>query len=407
MTELWYLGGKSVKHFAWLFAVLLIAPQAWGGPRKLTVQQLKDLLDSMHQAQKSDADVAGELKDVELTEELTHATMNSLQPDLPGQLSTEQIFILEIRSATLLPPAADLPTQPAPDAPAQKAILDKAVDYATKTYTSLPPITVTKGIRRFQDNPQLNLGSVGAHSSAVVAGPTPPIRYTATSDAQATIKNGIEVNSSAGDRTHWGENGMIAILGQGPSLPLVIQDAESAGKINWVRWEMVNGHQAAVFSFSVDKKKTHYAVDYCCFPESDDAADQDLNMRGGTSPAAGGASPSTQPGGNAQGNYKSNAHWKDFKGTEPYHGEVFIDPNSGVIVRLITEVDFKSSDLVRKEDQRIDFGVKTLGDKTMVLPVQSIIDTLELPYGDSIKGRSTMRHTLFTIDYSNYQAAGS
>ena len=46
------------------------------------------------------------------------------------------------------------------------------------------------------------------------------------------------------------------------------------------------------------------------------------------------------------GNYQTNANWKNFKATEPYHGEIFIDPDTGVVYRLITEVEFKGSDPV-------------------------------------------------------------
>src|ERR1035438_7274827 len=104
----------------------------------MTVQQLKDILAADQKSQKSDGDVAAELKDVDLTEELTHSTMDSFKPMIPGQLTTEQLFVLEIRSAVLAPPVSDIPTTPAPDAAKQKAILDKATDYATKTYAQLP-----------------------------------------------------------------------------------------------------------------------------------------------------------------------------------------------------------------------------------------------------------------------------
>jgi hypothetical protein len=261
-------------------------------------------------------------------------------------------------------------------------------------------VSATKVERRFQDNARINPGSVGAHSTAVVAGPTSPIRFTSSNDYPVTFHGGAEDNPLAKEKTHWGDNGMIALLGQQPVLPTVLAEAQAGGKINFVRWEMVYGHQAAVFSFAVDKKKTHYAVDYCCFPEDTDAADQDMNLRGGM---GGGKSASTQPGGNAQGNYKTNANWKPVKATVPYHGEIFVDPNTGIVVRLITQAEFKGSELVRQEDQRIDYAVETVNGKELVLPARSTIETLEMPYGDSIQGRQTLRHTLFSSTYKNYQ----
>ena len=66
----------------------------------------------------------------------------------------------------LPPPVADLPATPAPDAAAQKAILDKAVDYTTKTYTQLPHLTATKTTIRFQDNVGAIAAISGMHSGS-------------------------------------------------------------------------------------------------------------------------------------------------------------------------------------------------------------------------------------------------
>lgn len=380
-----------VKRFVWLVVILLIASPGWAA-KKMTVQQLKDLLATDQKSQKSDADVAGELKDVELTEEMTHGTMDSFKPLVPGQLTTEQLFVLEIRSAVLAPPASEIPATAAPDATKQKAILDKATDYATKTYAQMPALTATRTMRRFQDSAQQDQPALGSHSTAVLSATYSPVRYTASDDATVTFKNGAEVNPLAGVKAHWGENSMIALLGQAPDPGTVLQEAQAAGKIGWLRWETVAGHELAVFSYSVDKKKSHYAVHYCCFPETSQAGQ--VSMRGQES--AGGA-----------GNYQTNATWKDFKATEPYHGEIFIDPDTGVIYRLITEVEFKGSEPVKAENQRIDYGVETVGDKKVVVPGFVTIDTLEQPLPESPQGRFILRHTLFTENYSEYKAAGS
>jgi hypothetical protein len=375
-----------VKRFAWLVVILLITSPGWAA-KKLTVQQLKDMLAADQKSQKSDADVAAELKDVDLTEELTHSTMDSLKPVVPGQLTTEQLFVLELRSAVLAPPSSDIPSTPAPDAAKQKAILDKATEYATRTYAQLPALTATRTLRRFQDNAHQDQPAPGTHGSPVLAATYTPIRYTASDEASVTFKNGAEQNPLAGDKTHWGENSMIALLGQSPDPATVLQDSQATGKIGWLRWETVSGHDLAVFSYSVDKKKTHFAVNYCCFPETSQVGQ--VAMRG------------TESGGGA-GNYLTNANWKNFKATPPYHGEIFVDPDTGVVYRLITEVEFKGSDPVRVENQRIDYGTETVGDKKVVVPGFVTIDTAELPFPDSPQGRFITRHTLFTENYSGY-----
>src|SRR5271168_477959 len=104
-----------MKRFGWTLALLALATPAWSASnKKISVQELKDQLTSLHSASKSDEEVALQLKQVELTEELTPATMSSFIDLLPGKLSTEQIYVLEARSSMLVPPASELPTAPAP-----------------------------------------------------------------------------------------------------------------------------------------------------------------------------------------------------------------------------------------------------------------------------------------------------
>ena len=118
-------------------------------------------LTQLQTAKKDDAAVSGELKQVELSEQLTRVTMNSLANSVPGPLSTEQVYVLEAKSAILAPPAADLPTAAAPDAAAQAALLTKATEYANKTYAQLPHLTATRTTARFQDNIEALAASSG------------------------------------------------------------------------------------------------------------------------------------------------------------------------------------------------------------------------------------------------------
>ena len=392
-----------MKRFGWILVVLMAASPAWAA-KKITVQQLQELLASLQQEKKTDQDVANALKEVELTEELTRSAMNSLAQYAAGPYTTEQIYVLEARSATLPPPAADLPSTPAPDAATQKAILDKAADYATKTYAQLPTLTATKTTIRFQERQEVVSAGSGLHSGAKGDSSSDPalaansqfIRYINSSETPVTIQNGAEQNPLVKDKTPWGQNGYIALLGQGPVLSSVFQEAEAAGNIKWLRWETINGKPAAVYTFAVDKKKTHYAVNYCCFPEFESTGIANFSsasigsLNGGT-------------GGGAKGNFQTNNTFKPYKTTVPYHGEIFIDPDTGIVVRLITQADFKNTDVVHQEDQRIDFAPTTVGGKTLVLPIKSVIYTEVVPNGDSGSGKFMLRHTIFTSEYKDYK----
>jgi len=387
----------SVKRFGWvLIAFMAISSPAWAA-KKITVQQLKDMLVSLQAAKKADGEVATELKQVELSEELTRGAMNSLVSLVPGPYSTEQIYVLEAKSALLPPPAADLPSAPAPDAAAQKAVLDKAFDYAAKTYAQLPHLTATKTTARFEDNQNVIKASSGMHSSGSTDDPNLVmsaqfIHYINSTDQPVELVNGAEMVSTAKDKTPWGSNGHIVILGQGPVLSSVLQEAQATGKIAWLRWELVNGKQAAVFSFSVDKKKSHYAVNYCCFPDLDQTGRMNYSA-----PSSGNMNPV------AHGNMQTTTDWKPFKSTVPYHGEIFVDPDTGIVVRLNTQAEFKTSDVVHQEDQRIDYLPVTAGGKALVLPVKTVVNTEVVPNGDSGAGKYSTRHTLFTAEYKDYK----
>jgi hypothetical protein len=352
--------------------VLLATSPAWAA-QNITVEQLRALLTTDQQAKKTDADVANDLKQVTLTEELTASDKNSFAPLVPGSATVEQLFVLEARSAVLAPPASDIPTTPAADAATQKALLDKAMDYASKTYAQLPTVTATKTTTRFQDTVSGIPVLPGKRTPDAGAAADPSIHAINAVPATVSIHNGIEDNPLTKDKTGWGANGYIALLGQSPVVSTVLQEANAAGKFAWLRWENVNGKSVAVFSFAVDKKKSHYAINYCCFPEM-----------------------------NQDGDVKS---WYNYKATIPYHGEIFVDPDTGIVVRLITESDLKASDVVRREDQRIDYAPVTVGSKTLVLPSRSIVNTEVAPTGDSDGGKS-IRHTLFTSEYKGYQAGG-
>jgi hypothetical protein len=103
----------------------------------------------------------------------------------------------------------------------------------------------------------------------------------------------------------------------------------------------------------------------------------------------------------------AHTEWRNFKEIVPYHGELFVDPATGVVLRLVIEPEFRSSDLINQENQRIDYGQTTVGGKTLILPVKNFIDTVVAPNGYGGYGKHSTRHILLTIDYTNYVSAGS
>jgi hypothetical protein len=102
---------------------------------------------------------------------------------------------------------------------------------------------------------------------------------------------------------------------------------------------------------------------------------------------------------------QTNTDWHPFKTTAPYHGELFIDPVSGTVVRMITEAELKPSDLVHELATRIDFAPVKVGPSIFVAPVKSYINMVVVPSGDSGAGMYATRCTLLNSAYSDYRKA--
>ncbi len=392
-----------MKRLCCFLLLALIGIPAWGA-KKITVGELTEMLKSMQRDKKSDADVANALKQVQLSEELTRGVMNALVEYVPGQLSTEQIYVLEARSALLAPPSGDIPATATPDEAGQKAILDKATTYVTSTYAQLPALQATRTSLRFQDNVEAVAPSSGLQGSAtdVSVGSSfvsafQFVHYINSSETTVASEHGVEKSPTEKDKTPWGANKMIALKSPDPNLASVFSEAQSAGGLKWLRWETVNGKAAGVYTFSVPRSKTKTELRVCCFPNISQAGSASFY----NSTLAGGGS------GGVKGSFQTNTDWHEFKTTVGYHGEFFIDPDTGTVVRLITQAELKPSDVVHQLDTRIDYAPATLGGKSMVLPIKTVINTEVVPNGDSGAGRYSTRCTLFTAEYKNYQLAGA
>ncbi len=381
-------------------AILTLAtPTLHAAPRKLTLHDLKSLLTSS-QGAKDDA-LANQLKRVELSEQLAPSVLNEFTSLAPGPLSTEQIYVLEARSALLPPPTADLPAALAPDPATQQALLANAQAYAAHTYSQLPRLTATRLTGRFQDLIEAPPQSGGGLNSGVSVEKDPIfsdyagfIRLMNTRSDQVDLENGLILSTSK-EKPAWGLNGMVASTAQPPVLNAILEDINSSKESlpRFLRWELVNGQLAAVFSFSVDRKRSHYAVAYCCFPQTDTTGTSHLDFG-----SAGGKTMS--------GNMQNVANWHPFQAKAAYHGQLFLHSKSGAVLRLITQADFKPTDFVHSESTRIDYEFRTLNSQTLLLPVRTVTLTELVPNGDSNAARYAIRHQIVTEDLKDFALAG-
>ncbi|MGO9775057.1 MAG: hypothetical protein ACLPM3_00535 [Terracidiphilus sp.] len=372
-----------MKRLTWVLVLLLTAAPAWAANKMITVQQLKDLLVSWQQNQLSDNEAAGQLKELDLSEELSESAASSLGSYLSGPLSVEQIEIMKAKSAFLAPPPSDLPASPAPDAPAQKTILAKTAEYATRIYMQNPHLSVIKTTLRFEDETRVT----NTVSIATLELLHYPMHLVSKSVDPVETDKGVEKAAASVKKTKWGENCQISEGEPGPNLGAVFQEASSSGKIDWLRWEMIEGRQIAVFSFSVEKKKSHFNVNHCCFPNVDTVD----HIAGHLVP----------------GEIQPLTTWVPFKKTVGYHGEFFISPDTGAIVRIITQAEMKPSDNVIGEDKRTDYGPVVVDGKEYMLPRVSYTVVEAVPNANSSSVACITRFTLLHTTYQAYKLAGT
>jgi hypothetical protein len=366
-----------MKRLGWILVLLMVASPAWAD-KKITVQQLKDLLVTMQQGKKTDFEVSTRLKEFEMIEELTAAAKLKLLFLSPGPLTSEQLCVLEARTSILAPPPSDLPDLPTPDAAAQRAILDKAIGFAAKNDQQIPRLTAMKTVAHYGHLNEFNYwGNKGGNNNGGISrdrGDLKVMSLTSRYVETVTIDQGVEkVTVSKADPTLM----RISQLSEGgtrPALSKILHQADEDGKIHWLRWETINGTKTAVFSFAVDKRKALYAVDYCCFPTRGDFGDEVVR--------------------------------KPFKKTVGLHGEFFIDPDTGTTLRIVIQAEFAPSDFIEQEDTRIDYGTETIGGNVYVVPEGSFTQIEVNAGGDSSLGY-VMRRTMLVAGYANYSLAGT
>jgi hypothetical protein len=366
-----------MKRFGWILVLLMLASPASAASNKITVQQLKDLLFTMQQGKRTDEQVADQLRGMELSEELTAAVKSNLLFASPGSLTSEQISVLEARSAMLAPPPSDLPDLPTPDAAAQKAILDKAIAFAAKNDQQIPRLTALKVVAHYGHNNIFNRwgGGINKLQSAGIIrdqGDGRIMSLTSRYTETVEIDQGVEKVTASKVDLHLTRVSPMAEKSTRPALNMILRKADESGKIHWLRWQTMNGAKTAVFSYEVDKKIALYSIDYCCFLTRN-SIDTD---------------------------------WAPFKKIVGLHGEFFIDPDTGNTLRLVMQAEFAPTDFVKQEDTRIDYGTATIDGNVYVLPVGSFTHIQTNVGGDSNQG-FILRRTLLVAGYTDFRLAGA
>jgi hypothetical protein len=365
--------------------VASIAVPAWA-TRHLTVAQLEKTLASGVARHHTDADMMREFGDFDLTERLTDATRTRICDSLHlGPQTTLALQLIGDESATLDPPAAELPADAAPDAATAAHILSAATAYVTQTLPHLPDFLATRSTYTFNDTAQIlkvnewpvNAGlhlvkntnreitfrddhevtaptTQAATASAGAAAPASTSTAIAASTTTPASGAGPVVNSA-----HAMPDPGLQSYGEFGQLLGVILIDTAKSKPAFHHWERTSAGLVAVYRYSVAKPDSHYAVNYCCLFDG-------LRTRQG----GGGGGRRGGGGGGVMGTQQSSSSTL-FHKIPGYHGSLFIDPSSGVIRRMTLDAELGDG-LVSRAATVIEYGPVTIGERKFICPLRSM-----------------------------------
>ena len=325
--------------------------------RRVTVEQLEQVLQAAHG--KLDAEVAGQLYNLELTERMSSPKLLTLITGLHGEKTRQALVELADTSAFLDPPRADIPANAPPDLVAQGRMISATVGYVNNTLSKLPNFFATRTTVGYEETPGhpaaadsqlrppnepgaavgLLFNSLPDYAPAAHAGiDSQPLHVVTSASATVLYRNDNDVvdsgelkpEKSKTEDKYLTANGTFGLI-----LGTVIVDAVAApSKLTWNRWEQGAGGPLAVFRYEVPLEKSHYQVEYCCRLDGD-----------GTG---------------------------NFQKVTGYHGEIAIDPASGAILRLVLEADLKLFVPVERSETMVEYGPVEIGGKTYICPVRSV-----------------------------------
>jgi hypothetical protein len=287
----------------------------------VTVEMVDQLLIYAHG--KSDAKVAEQLFDLELTERVSPATLERWEAELPGPKSRQAMIELADASMFLRLPPELIPGSPAPGRDAQDSLLALAKTYVEDSIPKLPNFFATRNTIRFSDEPPK------VNSVTMVSSPYKQMHLLGISSDKAYFREGKEVIVTNADKQETpSPEGLYTRGVFGEAIELVLSDILPSGPV-WSHWEGGPDAPLAVFRYAVAQENSHYAVEVTV----------------------------------------------DLKAAQPsvaYHGEIAIDPGDGAIRRLTAMAELGEQSPMAKADVMVKYGPVEIGGATYICPVQSV-----------------------------------
>jgi hypothetical protein len=315
----------------------------------VTEDQLEHAVSGAHG--RSDAVMAQQLSNMELTERLSSAKLATLAATLKGKKAREALLALADQSVFLAPPAAEIPSTAPPDMAAQQMIFARTIAYVVKTIPTLPDFFATRTINQYHERPP-EPGQTWKTASGDRS-----LHEGDSSKAAVHFRNGKEViegevtrekngyvphvtptfnhSEPPTERQH-GERTMLDTVGTfGPILAAVLKGATTPGSsVAWSRWEQgIRGPQA-VFRYRVPQETPLYLVGSKYLTIDDRVIPFEKQAR--------------------------------------FHGEIAVDPATGEIFRLTMQADLEPRLPLIRSDIMVEYGPVVMAGKTYICPARAV-----------------------------------
>jgi VWFA-related protein len=332
---------------------------------RVNIEQLETVLSKAQGV--SDNDFAAQLGDLQLTERFSPKRVEHWQASMPGPRSQRALLGLADRSAFLEPPSSEIPGLPAPSLAEQRRMMGQVATYVSNTIPQLPHFYAGRTTTHFEDFPGTAHG-IGLDE-------TDSLHAVRIVHANVLYRDGeeiVEPGRVKAQKTPAGDQGLRSWGAFGPILGLVLLDA-AENTLGWDHWEPGATGPVATYRYAVPKDKSHYEVRYCCVAEA--------------------YGLESQP----------------FQEMSAYHGQISVDPATGVIVRLTVEAELNLDDPISRAATAVEYGPVELGGKTYMCPVRSVsisvartLRNLQDPSGHSWVAMGPRQMMLNHVEFEKY-----
>jgi hypothetical protein len=358
-----------MRSMTFLLLMLLNVPGR--AATSVTVAQLQEFLNSDRVAKESDEAIAYRLNSITLSEQLADRRLDRILTQTRlGPRTIEQLRLLAASSVFYAPPAAELPSTAIPDSATQHRLISSAVDYVNGYLRQLPDFLAIRVTSSYDNFPEV--------SAKRNAKPEARMRFVREFRRELAYRNGREIDellpngSRAKSKRALSSPGLSTSGEFGPALLFILGDSFRESVV-WSRWQKSETDtDVAVFRYEVPRGASDYLIDFCCYEKS---IDDPPTIR--------------------------------FHEKPGYHGEVYIDPASGAIIRMTLEAELNESDPMTDAGIAVDYGRVDIGGKEYICPVRGVasstVHNLLMETVDKVGPERTVN----LVSFQSYRKFGS